>query len=665
MHLMLAIAPSRRRAARALGMVLLATAALYAPSLRNGFTYDDPYVAASTHPSGRPNAMIAELQPLTAYFRAHYWKGEHAARGEYRPVTILSYAATYQLLGRTGLGEAAAQHALNLLLHLCATALVYRLLRAVRARRDAALLGALVFGVHAVHSEVVASVVGRAELLAFSCGALASLLALGRGAVWRLPAAATALFLALGSKESAVAWIPFLGLLWAARAMRCDASSAIGPALRAGALRALLVSALPLALFLALRAQVLAALPQSLVVASVDANPLAHVPMHERLLSAVMIYGVALAKTLLPIHLASDYGRAVFRLVTTPLDPRFLLAGALLLAIGIAGLASLRKRPLLFLAAAAFLGFSFLTSNVPLVIGTIFGERLLYAPSLGLSFALAWLAERRVAAWPSGRAASGALLAALATWLCVCGALILQRNAAWRSDAALYLADAAAQPRSVKLNVLAADVYRQRGDTKRQFEHLARAVGFDAQPARAWLRLSLVFLERRAWSEADEAGRRGLQAAAGPAEAYAFQLAWTRSRAARAQGLEPVADARLRDALLAYRRLRESPELLRELLAHPLDVGAAAGAWSELADALDGRGASAEAERALRIGLAASRALSAPSRFPLHWRLAALLGRAGREAEMSEQLAAARRVDAARYARERSALPAEDPRAAD
>ena len=172
---MLAIAPSRRRAARALGLILLVTAALYAPSLRNGFTYDDEYIAAATHPSGQPNAMIAELRPLTEYFRAHYWKGEHAARGEYRPVTILSYAATYRLLGRTAAGEAFPQHALNLLLHLCATALVYRLLRVVRARREAALLGALVFGVHAVHSEVVASVVGRAELLAFTCGALSLL----------------------------------------------------------------------------------------------------------------------------------------------------------------------------------------------------------------------------------------------------------------------------------------------------------------------------------------------------------------------------------------------------------------------------------------------------------------------------------------------------------
>ena len=498
-------------------------------------------------------------------------------------------------------------------------------------------------------------------------GALAAqvLAALGRGGVWRLLCAAAALFMALGSKESAVAWIPFLWLVWIARATRRDPSGALGPALRAGALRTLLVSAAPLAVFLALRAQVLANLPQPLAVASVDANPLAHVPLVERLLSAVMIYGVALAKTLLPIHLASDYGRAVFRLVTSPLDPRFLLAGALVVGIGVAGLVWLRRRPLLFLAAASFLGFSFVTSNLPLVIGTIFGERLLYAPSLGLSFALAWLAEARAAAWPSGRAATRVLFVVLGVWLCACALVILQRNAAWRNNAALYTTDAAAQPRSIKLNVLAADVYRERGETERQFEHLARAVALDAQPARAWLRLSLLFLERHSWAEADEAARRGVETTAGPGAAYGFQLTWVRVEAARAQGREPAAGALRREALVAYRRLRESPELLQEVLEHPLDVGAAAGAWAGLAAGLERRGALDEAERALRIGLAASRALSAARRFPLHWQLAALLGRTGREGEMAEQLAAARLADAPRYAREMRELPADDPRAAD
>jgi hypothetical protein len=179
------------------------------------------------------------------------------------------------------------------------------------------------------------------------------------------------------------------------------------------------------------------------------------------------------------------------------------------------------------------------------------------------------------------------------------------------------------------------------------------------------LRLSLLFLERHSWAEADEAARRGVEATDGPGAAYGFQLTWVRSEAARAQGRAPAAGPLRREALAAYRRLRESPELLQELLEHPLEVDAAAGAWTELAAELERRGALLEAERALHIGLAASRALSAARRFPLHWQLAALLGRSDRELEMAEQLAAARLADAPRYAREMRELPADDPRAAD
>jgi len=664
MRLMLANEPSRRCAAQVLGLILLLTAALYAPSLRNGFTYDDPYVAASTHPSGRPNPMVAEPRPLFDYFRAHYWKGEHEARVEYRPVTIASYALTYRALGRSVASEALPQHALNLLLHLLATALVYRMLRAVRAGRRASLLGALVFGLHAVHSEVVASVVGRAELLAFAFGAPALLLTLGRGRAWRGVAAAVLFFLAFGSKESALVWAPFLVAMWITRALQRDPTCGVGPALATGLKRAVLVSAVPLAAFLALRATVLGALPQPLPVASFDANSLAYVPWLERVLSGVMIQGVAVGKILWPFHLVSDYGRAVFTLVRSLLDPRFLFAAAILAAIGVGGIASLRRRPLVFLAAAAFLGFSFVTSNLVVVIGTIFGERLLYAPSLALSFALAaWHGLPAAAA--RGRPLALAAALAIVLWLCAGSAVILQRNAAWRSDAALYTTDAATQPRSVKLNVLAADVYRERGETERQFEHLSRAVALDRQPARSWLRLALFFLQQRSWAEAGEAARRGAEAATGRAEAYRFQLAWVRAEALRASGSVEAGPSLWDEVLTEYRILSESPGLVDVVLNAPPRVGPEARAWSDVAAALEASGAPGEAEDALQLGVAACRGLPPAQCFPLHWRLAAMLGRSGRFEQMTAQLAAARSADPQRYERQMGALSLGDPRRGD
>ena len=655
------ILPSRRGAAGTLGLVLLLSAALYAPSLRNGFAYDAPYIAASVHPSGRANPLVAELQSPAEYFRSHYWKGEHAGRPEYRPVTIASYALIYRVLGRAASVEALPQHAANLLLHLFATALSYRLMRAARAPRAASLVGALVFGLHAVHSEVVASVVGRAELLGFVFGASASLLALGRAHAGRWLAAALLFFLAIASKENALAWAPFIAAMWIARARARDPHCALAPAFRSGAWRGIAVCAVPIVVFLVLRARVLAELPVAAAIASLDANPLAHVPTVDRLLSAVVIQGFALGKTLLPVGLVSDYGRAVFRLVADPMDLRFLFVGTVLSGLGVGALASLRGRPLLFLAGAAFFGFSFLTSNLPFAIGTSFGERLLYTPSLGVSYAAAWLA---VAALRAGRGAGLAFATALAAWLLVSAAVVLERNAAWYSDATLSTTDAIAQPRSVKLNILAADVYRAQGDRERQFEHLARAFAPDARPARSWLELSLFFLEQRNWEEAEIAALRGLGAATGPDAAYRFQLIWVRGVTARASGRAEDAQALQRDNGFVYRRLRRSPEWINTLLDSPLRRGAGALAWRDTAAAFEASGKTLEAERTLRLGLAACRALPAARRFPLHWQMAALFARSGRRIEMAEQLDEARLSDPLLYAQRTRELAPDDPRRA-
>ena len=113
-----------------------------------------------------------------------------------------------------------------------------------------ALIGALVFGLQPVHSDVVASIVGRGELLPFVSGAAALLCYLqaaqasGRARWLRLIATAVLLFVALGAKESAVTWIVFVPLVgfvhdlrsggdWRA-AMRAQVSRAgfvLGPAL--------------------------------------------------------------------------------------------------------------------------------------------------------------------------------------------------------------------------------------------------------------------------------------------------------------------------------------------------------------------------------------------------------------------------------------------------
>ena len=79
----------------------------------------------------------------------------------YRPVTVLTFRLNYLLSEVSPLGY----HAVNVLLHAAVT-LLYHQLATKLLSRVPAVLAALLFAVHPVHTEAVTGVVGRAELLA-------------------------------------------------------------------------------------------------------------------------------------------------------------------------------------------------------------------------------------------------------------------------------------------------------------------------------------------------------------------------------------------------------------------------------------------------------------------------------------------------------------------
>jgi tetratricopeptide (TPR) repeat protein len=492
--------------------VLAVVLLLYLPSLRNTFALDDRLIAKAIRDGGQPNVMVHELQPLARYFTTNYWQGVHERDLLYRPITVLSYALLYAGFGRhaaSEAGEALPQHLANLLLHLLAVWLVYLLARAVRLPRAPAVLAALVFGAHAIHSEVVAGVVGRAELLAFDFGALGSLAFVqacrsGHTVRWCL-AAALALFVAFAAKESAVAWAPFA--LVVALVRRLAAASPPRPSLTAALRPALLpwlaTTLPPLLLFLALRAATLS---------RIGADAAQWAEIHERstagwrLGNGLVQWAYGLLSSVLPVHLSADHGPRVFKPTTSLFTPSVLGALALLAAVLAAGLLAWRRRPWLFLAVATFYGHSFLTSNVPFRIGTDYAERLYYAPSLGLSFVVGWIATvlvgkpRRVAA------------VVLALWLSWNGWLIVQRNPVWRDDAALFSAEAENQPRSARMQVAYAEMLRVRGDEDGMARHLERVVEFFPHHAQAWNVLGVHHFNRGRHEDALACLRRSVTA---------------------------------------------------------------------------------------------------------------------------------------------------------
>lgn len=134
-----------------LGLVLLATAVAFYPSLGNDFitSWDDGVYVTE-------NASIRHL--TTENIRIFFSK---SINGTYVPLPLLSFAIEYQLFGL----EPNGYHIFSLLLHLVCTALVFRILLLLELPVPFAALGTLFFGIHPMRVETVAWVTERKDLL--------------------------------------------------------------------------------------------------------------------------------------------------------------------------------------------------------------------------------------------------------------------------------------------------------------------------------------------------------------------------------------------------------------------------------------------------------------------------------------------------------------------
>jgi Flp pilus assembly protein TadD len=420
------------------------------------------------------------------------YAGGATLAGPFRPLTTLSFAASYALHGRAPLGY----HLVNLALHAAAALLVVvvarRLAEAVPAGASpssaqaprVALLAGLLFAVHPAHVEAIAPMVGRNELLA-ACGGLSALaVALGgRGAarsVTRLAAAVALLALAVLAKEGA-AVVP---ALYAVVAFTVPGAAGLDarPGLSSGPGRAALLRAAVVALALALALApyvLLRGLPTGVPVAS---QWFAGVPRATVALTTSRVLAEYLRILAFPAFLGTDFAYAArVPLVTRP-DAAFLAATAAWAALVGAAVALVRRAPLV--SAGVLWTFAALLPVLHLVpIGVLMAERLTYLPSAGFCVAaaalLAWGLEAARAPGKAGaplrRTGPGLAAAALGVAVLL-GSRAAVRAADWRDGVALWEAELPKAPRDPVVNNNLAVAYSGRGDHARALPRAAAAV---------------------------------------------------------------------------------------------------------------------------------------------------------------------------------------------
>jgi tetratricopeptide (TPR) repeat protein len=371
---------------------------------------------------------LAELPQFHEAFTRDVWGNAHAGKGLYRPLLLISLEVETRLFGEWTPGY----HMVNVLFHLAASLLLLGFVRFLLARGGrpdrlselAALLAALVFAVHPVHTEVINSVFNGSSIYVslfaiaglwwllhyleskpakawFGLGVAYTIGILFKESALVLPGIAVALVVLLTPGSARERMQRFLPVFWLL---------------------------LPLAAYFALRAAALTtggeAIDEDLVV-MLDNTRL---PGQETLASALLVAGMGLKMLLWPHPLQIFYGYA------TPLMSVVLIGGQLVLA-ALAVYRFAKGRP----ALAAGLAFYYVAMMPATRLVSMDGssphmaERYLYFPSIGLAITLAFVFVallRRFGVRP--------VTAVMLPLLLFLSILCWERNYEWSSEQTLF-----------------------------------------------------------------------------------------------------------------------------------------------------------------------------------------------------------------------------------
>jgi hypothetical protein len=489
-------------------LAALAAFGAYVQTVTYDFTLDDRHLIVL-------NERLSSWRDLAHYFtEAHVWQEGYAAF--FRPMVYASLMLNHFV-------SAAAPwsyHLLNVLLHTLATLLVYALARMVAERSASRLshwpfIAALLFAIHPTHTEAVANVAGRADVM-MTCWILVGVLLAARAYRGSIPAAAGVCLCALCApltKETGFLLIPLL-LVWD---WTCNRYSAVDWRLRirtwlAGAAGTVTAGAMYIAAH--------ATATTSFQTAFLD-NPAAYAPPVARLTTGIYLTGKAIMLMCLPYPLSADYSYAQIVPVTTLLTP--------VTAIGITAVVALLAwswrlpptpgRKVTECGVLWFLVAYVPSSNLFFPIGTIFGERLLYLASVGACLAggygVAYLWSR-----PNRPLRTVGLPLVLAALL-LC-AWTIARNTQWRDQSSVRQAMLRTAPRSAKAHFSAARELAGAHRPREALGAIRTALSIHGMYPEAHALHGAVLIELRDYTNAWKAAARALQLNPHVAEAHYY-----------------------------------------------------------------------------------------------------------------------------------------------
>ncbi len=414
---------------------------------------------------------------LTSDAYASYYKhlgvGNQLSGGRYRPLSIVTFAMEQQFLGATPkdkidtvmknagmygpqqvkmVHDMHVRHVFNVLWFTLSVIVLLYFLRCIVFKNNhiMAFLAAIIFTIHPIHTEVVANVKSRDEILSLLFICITFICAFKyreQNKLWVLIGGLVSYLLAFLSKEYAIGLVVLLPLAFYFFNKETLPKS--------------IVASLPYAgvavLYLMLRSQIVD-FGGSTADLDILNNPYAYATATERIATIIATPINYIRLLIFPHPLTSDYSYS-----TIPYKDFTSLWVWLSLAVHIALIRLFfvyaKQRNVLGFAIAFYLVFLALVCNLLFNIGATMSERLIYHSSVGFSIAVGYLLYKGMEIIKPVQMGKTVIAGCMLVLIALCAIKTIARNKDWKTNYTLFPQDLKVSPNSVMLNAYVAAAY--------------------------------------------------------------------------------------------------------------------------------------------------------------------------------------------------------------
>jgi protein O-mannosyl-transferase len=466
--------------------------ALYANTLAHGFVLDD--VAVIQENKFVKNGILGIKDIFTTFYWQGYWNSNS---GLYRPMSLVFFAIEWQLMPNSPF----IHHFSNVLFYVLNNVLLFIVLRHFFKNYSywISFVIVILFAVHPIHTEVVANIKSRDEILCLFFFLLTVYgLFCRKEKYWKILSVVFFLF-SLLSKEAGILFLPILAILFWSQFKNTKQ-----------VVQSILPHVVVTISWLVGHQLVINSSPSPKIQYTyLDNSLVACTDPLTQIATGFTILGRYICNSFFPMNMSYDYSFNQIPCVGFFSLPFLGSVLAFLLLLGIAWYYRKKCTEISFGIIFFFVTIA-LATNILLLIGTTIGDRLLYTPVLGICIALVFIVFHSFKKLQNDTK-SGKLILGFGLLFLTFFIHTFQRNKDWKSNHTLFTSDIHHAPNSARVNFnyatafftqLPDDVSDQQSQLPLIIEYYTRALRIDPNDKSTLVNLGVCYYRIKEYDKA-------------------------------------------------------------------------------------------------------------------------------------------------------------------